>query len=92
MPTILSPASNFTVLTSAVGNSVSFSKTNPDGGTAWEGFEVNDTGVKILEFLQEHNDPGTFAEQFRKQYGLEEDATSWISAFIGDLIQRGALS
>lgn len=91
MPTILSPASNFTVLTSSVGNSVSFSKTNPDGGTAWEGFEVNDTGVKILEFLQEHNDPGTFAEQFRKQYGLEEDATSWISAFIGDLIQRGAL-
>ncbi|WKS53519.1 radical SAM protein [Corynebacterium tuberculostearicum] len=91
MSTILVPASNFTVLTSTLGNSVSFSKQSSDEGTIWEGFEINDSGVEILRFLQENNDPRTFAEDFRAKYGLEEEANSWIMGFISDLLQRGAL-
>lgn len=55
MSTILVPASNFTVLTSTLGNSVSFSKQSSDEGTIWEGFEINDSGVEILRFLQKNN-------------------------------------
>ena len=72
MSTILVPASNFTVLTSTLGNSVSFSKQSSDEGTIWEGFEINDSGVEILRFLQENNDPRTFAEDFRAKYGQKQ--------------------
>ena len=93
MPLLLEPAPELKIYSTTNGNTVAYKKPNDQGAQVWDGFDVNDSAVLLLQHLQECQQASTFVSSFCTKHRLDEaKARDWIERFVLQMVERKAIT